>query len=300
MGDPVLVLLAALGLMVAGGLASMAAGRRERLSSLLGAGSAVAGCALGLVPAARAALGLETGDVRWAWDLPGAGFHVGLDALSGFFLVPTLGLTALAAVYGVGYLKPTAETGRPGPARFYFNLLGASMALVLVSRDAVLFLLAWETMALSSFFLVTFENGNPKAREAGWVYLVASHLGTAFLLAMFVLIEAETGTLDFDGFGGLAQGAPAAAGLIFLLALVGFGTKAGFMPLHVWLPDAHPAAPSHVSAVLSGVMIKTGIYGLVRTMTFLGTPPEWWGWTLVAIGATSGSSACSSRWPSTT
>ena len=146
----------------------------------------------------------------------------------------------------------------------------------------MLFLFAWETMTLSSYFLVTFEHEQDTVRQAGWTYLVASHLGTAFLLAMFVLLGRAGGSLDFDHFSS------ANAGALFVLALVGFGTKAGFMPLHVWLPEAHPAAPSHVSALMSGVMIKMGIYGLLRTLTYLGPPPIWWGRVLIAIGLTSG------------
>jgi hydrogenase-4 component B len=124
--------------------------------------------------------------------------------------------------------------------------------------------------------------------EAGWTYLVATHLGTIFLLAMFALLGRESGSLDFADFGAAGRSAPACADLLFLLAVVGFGTKAGFMPLHVWLPEAHPAAPSHVSAVMSGVMIKMGIYGLLRTLMFLGPPPTWWGWLPIAIGLVSG------------
>src|SRR5207249_11319937 len=117
----------------------------------------------------------------------------------------------------------------------------------------------------------------------GWIYLVATHLGTVFLLVLFILLGHEHGSLDFDRFS-----ASAGSSVVFLLAVIGFGAKAGFMPLHVWLPEAHPAAPTHVSAVMSGVMIKTGIYGLVRTLTFLGPLPAWAGWLLIGVGVTSG------------
>jgi formate hydrogenlyase subunit 3/multisubunit Na+/H+ antiporter MnhD subunit len=155
--------------------------------------------------------------------------------------------------------------------------------MLVCARNGVLFLLAWEVMSLASFFLVTMENQEDSVRSAGWTYLVATHLGTAFLLVMFFLLGGRGGSMDFNQF--VAGDAP---GVVFLLALVGFGTKAGFVPMHVWLPEAHPAAPSHVSAVMSGVMIKTGIYGLVRTLTFLGPPAEWWGWAMVGVGVTSG------------
>ena len=176
---------------------------------------------------------------------------------------------ALAAVYGGQYLLPYAKQKNLGLSWFFFNLLAASMLLVVVARNGVLFLVTWELMSLASFFLVMFEGEQESVRRAGWTYLVAMHLGTAFLIAMFVVLGSEANSLDFDKFP-LASGA---ANLAFLLAVIGFGTKAGFIPMHVWLPEAHPAAPSHVSAVMSGVMIKTGIYGLLRMLTLLGAPP---------------------------
>jgi formate hydrogenlyase subunit 3/multisubunit Na+/H+ antiporter MnhD subunit len=130
---------------------------------------------------------------------------------------------------------------------------------------------------------VTFEDEPASVRQAGWIYLIATHIGTAFLLALFILLGQEHGSLDFDQFT-----VSAGPSLLFLLAVIGFGAKAGFMPLHVWLPEAHPAAPTHVSALMSGVMIKTGIYGLIRILTFLGPPPRWWGWVLCGVGVSSG------------
>ena len=140
-------------------------------------------------------------------------------------------------------------------------------------------------MNLASFFLVTFEYEKPTVRQAGWIYLIATHIGTAFLIVFFILLGRQAGSLDFDKVSAIPS---SLASVLFVLAIIGFGTKAGFMPLHVWLPYAHPAAPSYVSAVMSGVMIKTGIYGLVRALTLLGMPPVWWCWTLIAIGAVSG------------
>jgi formate hydrogenlyase subunit 3/multisubunit Na+/H+ antiporter MnhD subunit len=133
-----------------------------------------------------------------------------------------------------------------------------------------------------------FDHERAGVRRAGWTYLVATHLGTAALLVMFVLAGEAAGSFEFSDFARLSSAPPPFATLLFLLAVVGFGTKAGFVPLHIWLPEAHPAAPSHVSAVMSGVMIKTGIYGLVRMLVLLGPPIAWWGWLLVGIGVTSG------------
>lgn len=175
-----------------------------------------------------------------------------------------------------------------GSSWFFFNLLVASMVMVVLAYNAVLFLVAWELMSLASFFLVTFEDEKESVCEAGWTYLVATHLGTAFLLVLFLVLGRQAGSLDFDRFLAVSGSTSPIAGVAFFLALIGFGTKAGFMPFHVWLPEAHPAAPSHVSALMSGVMIKTGIYGLLRTLTFLGHPESWWGWVLIGIGLASG------------
>jgi formate hydrogenlyase subunit 3/multisubunit Na+/H+ antiporter MnhD subunit len=278
-----------LGLTWLGGLAALWAGRSSRLASTLAVGGCGAGCLVGLPSALQAVLTGEVSELRLPWSMPGGALSLGLDPLSGFFLIPTLLLSALAAVYGATYLAPHASRRRLGPAWFCYNALVASMALVLLARNALLFLLAWEAMALASFFLVTFEHDRAAVREAGWTYLIATHLGTACLLAMFLLLSREAGSLDFDRMSAAAPLlAPGLAAAAFVLGVIGFGTKAGFVPLHVWLPQAHPAAPSHVSALLSGVMIKTGVYGLVRLLALLGPPAPWWGWLLVVVGVTSG------------
>ena len=256
--------------------------------SWLGAGTVVVAAGLGCVPVIQVLLGGSVLQFRFPWPVPYGEFFIELDPLSAWFLLPTFLLSALSAIYGVGYLRPWLGRRSLGPVWFFYCLLVLGMMLVLLARNAVLFLFAWELMAVASFFLVTFEHERPSVREAGWIYLVATHLGTAFLLAFFLLLGRETGSMDFDVWAAQGIHTQGLASVLFLLAVVGFGTKAGFMPLHVWLPEAHPAAPSHVSALMSGVMIKTGIYGLLRAFTFLGTPPFWWGWLLIAIGLTSG------------
>ncbi|NCC35140.1 MAG: hypothetical protein EOM24_24480, partial [Chloroflexia bacterium] len=216
------------------------------------------------------------------WPLGSANMEI--DPLSAIFVVVISVVTMLAAVYGSAYLQAHGGQRNLGVSWFFFNVLAASMMVVVAARNGVLFLVGWELMSLASFFLVVQDDEKEGVRRAGWVYLVAMHLGTAFLLALFLLLGKGAGSLDFERFSTAA----APTGVFFVLALLGFGTKAGFIPMHVWLPEAHPAAPSHVSAVMSGVMIKTGIYGLLRTLTWLGPPPAWWGWTLLAVGLVSG------------
>lgn len=277
------LLLIALGIQLLGGAGALLASARPRWATVWAVGGIVLGAVVGLVPTTAVLLGATPARLGLPWDVPFGALVVGLDALSALFLLPVFALSAIAAVYGSEYVLAHEPARASGASWFFFALLVTSMAMVLIARNAMLFLVAWEVMALASFFLVTIDDADASARAAGWTYLVAAHLGTACLLAMFALLGGGADPLDFERFPKAAG-----AGTIFVLAVVGFGTKAGFVPLHVWLPEAHPAAPSHVSAVMSGVMIKTGIYGLLRVLVLLGPPPAWWGWVLVAIGVTSG------------
>ncbi len=263
-------------------------GSRRNDCSWVATTSVAVAAALGLIPAVQVLAGGVTFQFHFPWQVPYGEFFIALDPLSAWFLLPTLLLSALCAIYGAGYLRSQVEKRPLGPIWFFYCLLVLGMMLVLLARNAVLFLTAWELMAVSSFFLVTFEHERESVRSAGWIYLVATHLGTAFLLTFFILMGRETGTMNFDVWAAQGIHTQGLSGILFLLAVAGFGTKAGFMPFHVWLPEAHPAAPSHVSALMSGVMIKTGIYGLLRAFTFLGAPPVWWGWVFIGIGLTSG------------
>jgi formate hydrogenlyase subunit 3/multisubunit Na+/H+ antiporter MnhD subunit len=243
------------------------------------------GCGLAAVPVISV---LATGAPKLLqidWNMPGGSLSFGLDGLSAFFCLPILLVAPLAALYGCSYL---AHEKKPlGPVSFFYNVLTASMLLLLAARNGLLFLIIWEVMAISSFFLVVFDDEQAHVRQAGWTYLIAAQIGTAALLVLFALLGSKADSLDF-GLMAKAVLSPTTATILFCLAVIGFGTKAGFIPLHVWLPEAHPAAPSHVSALMSGVMIKTGIYGLLRTLTLLGSPPAAWGWVLVIIGLVSG------------
>jgi hydrogenase-4 component B len=156
---------------------------------------------------------------------------------------------------------------------------------VVIARDGMLFLIAWELMALAAFFAATASDEGKALRKAGWIYLIATHVGTLVLFAMFALWRRATGSF---GLGLAPFLAPETAGAIFVAALVGFGFKAGFVPLHFWLPEAHANAPSHVSAVMSGVMLKMGVYGILRMTSLMPIPPAWWGGSLMAVGAVTG------------
>ena len=273
---------------VAFGLCAVAAGRSRAWATGLGVAGTIVGATAGLT--ATVSVLARGRAVTWdaPWSVPSGHLALVLDPLAALFLAPTLLLAATAAVYGSGYLAGADDRRSLGPVWFFFNTLVTSMVWVVLAANAVLFLVAWEVMSLSSYFLVTHDHHQEEVQAAGRTYLIATHLGTLFLFIMFFLMGRAAGSMDFPAFPGVATAEPRLMGWIFLCAVVGFGTKAGFLPLHVWLPEAHPAAPSHVSALMSGVMIKTGIYGILRILTYLGAPAPWWGWLLVAVGLISG------------
>jgi len=277
--------LALAGAWLAIGLLAMAAPRSLALATrLLFPAGAVIGLALAVValhalfepPAARLLpLGLP--------DLP---FHARLDALSAFFLLLLGAVSAGVSIFASGYLRAGQDTP-PGLYCLCYHAFLAAMALVLVADDAYFFMMAWETMALSSFFLVLTEHRRAEVRRAAYLYLLIAHLGAISILLSFGALQGGSGDYRFETMRLAAQPS-ALATAAFLLALAGFGAKAGIVPLHVWLPEAHPAAPSPVSALLSAVMLKTAIYGMLRVaLDLIATPLWWWGIVALAIGLAS-------------
>ncbi len=215
--------------------------------------------------------------------LPDLPFHIRLDALSGFFLLLLGAVGAGISVFASGYFR-AGEGTSPGLLCLQYHTFLASMAIVILADDAYLFMVAWETMALSSYFLVTTQHRIPEIQSAGFLYLLMAHVGALALLLCFGVLHGGSWTLTFDAMRD-ATLAPAWAAAAFLLALVGFGAKAGLVPMHVWLPEAHPAAPSPVSAMMSGLMLKVAIYGLLRiSFDLLHTGPWWWGMLTLALG----------------
>lgn len=221
------------------------------------------------------------------WSVPGGSFSLTIDGLSAIFLLPALILIAAGAIYGIGYLPQKKDPATGSWVRCFYSLLAAGIIVVLAADNGILFLFAWECMALAGYFLVCTERNNEDAQNAGFLYLVCTHTGTLVLFALFALLISLSGSEGLPEIATL-DGALGSGSAIFLLALFGFGLKAGIMPLHIWLPKAHAAAPSHVSALMSGVMIKTGIYGIIRTTTFFHSIPPWWGWTILGLGIVSG------------
>ena len=243
--------------------------------------SAICGIILALLSLTGIVAGTQT--VILPLGLPDLPFHLRLDALSSFFLF-LLGATAAGvSIYAGGYLRKGEGTA-PGLHCLIYHLFLASMAFVMLADDGYAFMVAWETMALSSFFLVTSEHRQAEIRRAGYLYLLIAHIGAVGILLSFGVMAGNTGDYTFDAMRTFPPEGiwPTVA---FLLALFGFGAKAGLLPLHVWLPEAHPAAPSPVSAIMSGVMLKTAIYGLLRvSFDLLHAQLWWWGALLLVLG----------------
>ncbi len=215
--------------------------------------------------------------------LPDLPFHVRLDALSAFFLL-ILGLAGAGiSTFAAGYFR-SGEGTAPGLLGLHYHVFLASMAVVMLADDAYLFMVAWETMALTSYFLVTSQHRIPEIRRAGFLYLLMAHIGAVCILLSFGVMQGGSWQFTFDAMRS-ASLAPFWATVAFTLALLGFGAKAGLVPMHVWLPEAHPAAPSPVSAMMSGLMLKTAIYGLLRITFDLLHVQFWqWGVAVLALG----------------
>jgi formate hydrogenlyase subunit 3/multisubunit Na+/H+ antiporter MnhD subunit len=287
-----LLLKAIVALLAASGVAAFSGKSRTiaQLSfvvALLAVGAAfiagVSAVSLGAVETALLPLGL-----------PGLPFHARLDALSAYFVVVVSLLSFIVTIYTFGYAKGLAGERGLSYLAFFYSLFIAGMLLVLVADDAFFFLVSWEIMALSSYFLVIYDDSDEKNRKAALLYVVMAHVGAIFILISFGVMAGLSSPTDnvFDGYtfdamrsAGLS---PFWASVAFLLAFAGFSSKAGVVPLHVWLPEAHPAAPSNVSALMSGVMIKTAIYGIIRiSFDVIGDPLWWWGLAVLGFGLTS-------------
>ena len=282
--------LVAVGLVsiVMAGIASAALSRRpvvgERVFRLLFG----AGCVAGGVSALTVLAGAALPDARLPGAAPFGAWVFGLDALSAVFLLAIVSVGAACGFYGLGYLGRERGHRATGLAHLLLALLVTALAVAVIARAAIPFLIGWEVMAVTAYFLVVLEHERPEARRAGLIYLVVTHVGTLLLFALFATWAGDAG--DFS-FAALAEHPPFVAGrgaMILVLALIAFGLKAGVVPFHFWLPEAHAAAPSHVSALMSGVVIKMGIYGLLRTVVLFGAPPPWWGWVVLVLGACSG------------
>jgi hydrogenase-4 component B len=229
--------------------------------------------------------GAEAVTVWVDWPIPNAAFALRIDALAAFFLLPIFAVSALTAIYALEYWPAEKHPHGSRTLRLTYGLIVAGLATQTIAANSILFLAGWEVTALAAFVAIATEDRVKEVRTASYLYLVTTRAGTLCLFAMFTLLHASTGSFALEPLASLPS---ARASAIFALALAGFGLKAGMMPLHFWLPSAHAAAPTHVSALMSGVLIKIGIYGLLRVTSLLPPGPEWWGLSLLGLGVLSG------------
>jgi len=286
----VTAILASLAVLVGGAASSVLLARTPRVG-LFVAMLAIAGASVLCLVAALPCLTQGGGaPVTFDWPMPLGVARLALDGLSALFLATIAILSLAVAIYTWAYMQ--REVGHePVPALAAFLcILVAALIVVVTAADAALFLVGWELMMLGSFFLVSFHHRQAEVRRAAWIYLIANHLGTAlFVVPLFGLLAAKAGSIDFGTFRAAVYGADRdTSTLLFVLGLLGFGTKAGFMPMHIWLPVAHPAAPTPVSALLSGVVIKAGIYGLLRLLGWLPGLPTSCAVLMLVFGMVSG------------
>jgi hydrogenase-4 component B len=224
-----------------------------------------------------------------AWAYPVGTLRIRLDALGAFFLAWSLPMTLLGSIYAVGYLRPFFDSKRHlGLHYALLNLTSLSFVLVYTGDHALVFLLGWEIAALAAWLLVIWDYTNQKVRFAGFNYLVSTHIGLIFLVAAFMILYTHSASWQLGSFGQWLRGhAGSERNLVFLLLVASFGLKSAFFPFHSWLPRAHAAAPAHVSALMSGVIHKAGLYALVRFVFLIGRPDEWMGWFLIGFSALS-------------
>ena len=277
-----LALAAVAGLAVAA-LLPLLLWRWDRTAVVVGAAAGVLSCAAGFGASVGAALAGNRAEWQGPWFLPVGAFHVALDPLAALFLCCLFGVGLLSSIYGAAYMLAFAAKRRVAWTASAFNALLASVALVFLARDGILFLLSWETMTLSAFLLVAFDHQQAEVRKGALWFLVVNHFGVACLFGYFALLAGAVGGFQLPA--SATAFSPAMSAALLALAFVGFGTKMGLAPFHGWLPAAHPVAPSHVSAVLSGVLLKCGVYGLLRTLLIVRGVPAAFGWVLFACGA---------------
>jgi hydrogenase-4 component B len=269
-----------------GSIVSLLLCRKAHLANACGHTALVLGSLCSFVFALQT---LVTGDqvhtIQTLW-LPYSGLELRVDGIGAFFMTIISLLSGLVGVYGFGYAREYYGRHSIGWLTALTNVFVLSMLLVISANNSLTFLVAWELMSLSSYFLVVYEQKGGITTRAGFIYIVMTHIGTAAIMVLFLILFSITGSFQFESYQNI--GALFSSNMstwLFFLALIGFGTKAGLVPLHIWLPVAHPSAPSHISALMSGVMVKTAIYAFLRIVLTLGMEiPLWWGSILIILG----------------
>ncbi len=281
-----LILYAAASLLIGSLLALGLRTNRQRIAAtLLTQALAAAMVLIAVVPVLRSGLPIAS---SLPWSYPVEVVRATVDPLSAFFLAWSLPLTLIGTLYAVGYLRPFSDAGRNVGSHFaLLNVTALAFIMVYTVRDALVFLLGWEIAAVAAWLLVIWDHKNQKVRFAGFNYLVSTHVGMFVLVAAFMLMHSQTNSFDFDAWAGFLQRPSRLRTVVFVLLVVSSGLKSAFFPLHTWLPRAHAAAPAHVSALMSGVIHKAGLFALLRFTMLIGTPAEWMGWFVIGFSVLS-------------
>jgi hydrogenase-4 component B len=271
-------------LFMIGGGVSLALRKHYHYANITGHTTLLIGSLCSMSVGIKALIQGEQVKLQFGW-LPYSYFDLYIDGIGAFFISVISVVSLFVAIYAIGYTREYYGRHNIGWLAGLVNIFVLAMLVVTTANNAIVFLVAWELMSLVSYFLVVYEQKDAATR-AGFIYFVMTHVGTAAVIILFLLLYSVSGTFQFDELrNNAAQISPLMRNILFLLALLGFGTKAGLVPVHVWLPVAHPAAPSHVSALMSGVMVKTAIYAFLRVIIPLSTDiPLWWGSLLIVIG----------------
>ena len=281
------IVLAVMILALGAGLCLLPVSNATRVG--MGLGSQVLATILVLATSFPVLLGAPVISAAMPWAYPVGVLHIRLDALGAFFLSWSLPMTLIGSLYAVGYLRPFFKGPRHLGMHFaLLNMTAISFVLIYTGEHALIFLLGWELAALAAWLMVIWDYTNQKVRFAGFNYLISTHIGLIFLVAAVMTIYTHTGSWILGDFGvWLANNPGVERNVIFLLLVASFGLKSAFFPFHSWLPRAHAAAPAHVSALMSGVIHKAGLYALVRFVFLIGRPDEWMGWFLIGFSALS-------------
>jgi hydrogenase-4 component B len=270
-----------------GAVLSVILHKKDKLCTYVSFSSSIIASVIGLIFSLTVIFGNNISFELTGLELVAFGFFI--DKLSAFFIL-VISITAFAvSVYSLGYVSEYFGKKSIGYLGFLYNIFILSMILVVSADNAFMFLIVWELMSVVSYLLVIYEHEKPEVRKAGFLYIVMTHIGTGFIILSFLILASASGSFNFATFHAAALTlSPFLRDMVFLFTLIGFGTKAGIVPLHVWLPYAHPAAPSNVSALMSGVMIKTAIYMIIRvSFDFLGAGVMWWGMALLIVASAS-------------
>lgn len=276
-------------LLLCGAIGSLLLNKSDKAANYFGNIFAIVSGILAFIFSVAELVSQKTLSIKIATSLPNFSVSFNADLLSAFFMFIVSIVAICCSIYALGYVSHYYKKYNIGTLGFFYNLFLAGVLLVVTADNAMFFLVVWEIMSLASYFLVVYENREESSVKAGMLYFIMTHVGTAFILFSFLLLYKVTGSFDFSVMArSIQNSALLYKNLIFISAFIGFGIKAGIIPLHIWLPSAHPAAPSHVSALMSGVMIKTGIYMMARI--FIGTLtdiPLWWGLFILTLGSIS-------------